>query len=184
MFKQKVSEFYSFRKMDFSKLTPDELDSFLQMYGVIPLSNPSNEALLLFNDLVTRFGSQAQFSEPIVDLYIATQLKNSVQVPLCYNVDALDSTDFIKLARILNLPPEDSPSIRNRARRIIRILTSDLTLPSNGVNGLSNFNLLPPEIIVLLALNLPLRYIASLCQTNIRFNDIICNNDAYACFGN
>jgi hypothetical protein len=125
--------------MDFTKLTPDELSSFFNMYSVTPVGNPSEYASALFNQI----GPQGKFPEAVVDLYIATQLKNGgLQVPSNYNVDNLKFSQFMELAGILSLPMEDTPSTRNRAKRIIRILTPSVQIEPviyQGSNQIGDF---------------------------------------------
>lgn len=104
--------------MDFNKLTLEELNSFFNMYSVTPTGNPYQYAALLFNQI----GSQGRFPEPIVDLYIASQIAGKIQIPPNYNIEELNSRTFLELAKIFSLPLEDTPEIRNRAKRILRIL--------------------------------------------------------------
>ncbi|CAN5799368.1 hypothetical protein BH23THE1_BH23THE1_34110 [soil metagenome] len=104
--------------MDFTKLTLPELSEFFSMYSVIPSGDPYQYASSLFNQV----GSQGRFPESVVDLYVATQLKDRVNVPSNYDVYSLTPSQFLELARIFHLPLEDTPNIRNRAKRIIRIL--------------------------------------------------------------
>ena len=106
--------------MDFTKLTPEELSSFFSMYSVTPTGNQYEYAASLFNQI----GAQGTFPEAIVNLYIATQLKNKVNVPPDYNVDVLNTNLFLELARILSLPLKDTPENRNRAKIILRMLKS------------------------------------------------------------
>jgi hypothetical protein len=49
---------------------------------------------------------------------------------------------------------------------------------------MSSFDLLPSETILNIALEVPLSSISSYCRTSRTFNDLISDNDAYACFGN
>jgi hypothetical protein len=49
---------------------------------------------------------------------------------------------------------------------------------------MSSFDLLSSEIILNITLEVPISSISSYCRSSKRFNNLICNNDAYACFGN
>lgn len=118
-------------KMDFRKLNPDELSSFFRMYLVQPTGDPYVYALELFNHL----GPQGKYPEAIVDLYIAYQLKKQgISIPVNYDSDKLNTVQFLELAKILNLPVEDTPMTRERAKRIIRIL-SPIQIISVGFTG-------------------------------------------------
>lgn len=79
--------------MNFTNLTTEELESFFNMYSVVPIGDPHEYATQLFNSI----GVQGTFPEPVVDLYIASQLKGKVQVPLDYNIDVLTSKSFLKI---------------------------------------------------------------------------------------
>ena len=103
--------------MDFSKLNPDELGSFFRMHSV----NPKGNVYVIAAELFDRLSPQGPFPEAVVDLYIATQLKRGgLQIPFDYNVDKLNSSEFLEVARIFSLPIQDTPEIRNRAKRIIK----------------------------------------------------------------
>lgn len=106
--------------MEFSLLTSREIKDFLELYGIRPTKDRYGQAQELFTEILIRDGKNGQFTEPVVDLYIASQL--DLNMPTGYNVNQLSSPEVIELARSFSLPAEDTPEIRERIARILRFL--------------------------------------------------------------
>lgn len=106
--------------MDFSLLSSDEINDFLRYHHIEPTVNNTLQAQQLFNEIYARDGSNGQYTTPIIDLYIASQL--DLTVPAGYDPSKLSSSSIIEIASNFALPTEDTPEVRTRIARIIRFL--------------------------------------------------------------
>lgn len=125
--------------MNFANLTNEELSSFFNMYSVLPVGDPYEYA----NELFNRIGNQGTFPESIIDLYIASQLKDKIKIPQNYNIDELNTNGFLELTRIFSLPLNDTSENKNRAKRILKMLTSHVNVIPvifQGLNKYGDFN--------------------------------------------
>jgi len=126
--------------MNFDRLSSDQLREFLTLNGIdvsqmlheISLADGAQE---LFNHL--RQQNATTFTEPVIDLYIATQLKN-LPAPFYTREDILNADDrtIAQFASIMGLPIDT-----NTRTRIIRILDfMNLILPINLDQLISDFS--------------------------------------------
>lgn len=153
--------------MDWTKLTPQQLVEFLQLYKVIPQSNnlPA-QAQKLFNQVIYQFGNRAVFTEPVIDLYITSNFKGTI--PQNYTPETIRNLSpqlQQQFADVLGLP-----SITlERLLRILGFLNAlDLSSPMNDM---------PTDIDYLLALNLDYLSLLNFCKSQIKYTRICSDNN-------
>ena len=142
--------------MDWNKLSSQQLTEFLRLYKVTP--QPSNlpvEAKQLFNQVISQFGNRAVFTEPVIDLYLASNFKGSI--PQRYTAQAIRSLSPEQLQQFATA--FGLPNIN--AERLIRILGF-----LNALDLSSPMGEMPTDIDYLLALNLDYFSLIDFCRTS------------------
>lgn len=130
--------------MDWSKLTEKELQDFIDLNGLLASSKA------LFNCRTT----ETRFTEPIADLYIATNYQG--QITQTYDIDKirrLSKSNLKEFADIFGIEPN--------IHRLIRILTY------MGVIITPNrWEIIPQDVSYRIALQLSYEDLTSLCSTS------------------
>lgn len=113
--------------MDFSRLTREELEEFLERFQqLLPLN--SQDLIQAAEDLYSVLSVQSGivYPLPVQDLELAERvLSQGVVAPQKYSpeqIQTLPEPTFLKFAQTLGLPVEDTPLNRDRLIRILRIL--------------------------------------------------------------
>lgn len=109
--------------MDFRQITPDAIRQFLNLNNIISSEDPKTNVERA-QKLFLQLGGQGQYPEEVIDLYIASQIvQKKIAIPKGYNINALNTDQFLQVAQLFGLPLTDTPHNRSRASRIIRLLS-------------------------------------------------------------
>lgn len=147
--------------MDWSKLSPYELQEFLRLHGNLTTKNLQAEADKLFTSLLRSGKTNFGVTNPVADLYIASNL--AITNPQKYDIRdirQLTPDNQNQFANLFSISPDDPQKLE----RIIRILRFLNSLIEPDV-----FRYLPPEVDYQLALNTDVDSLQILCTTSRRF---------------
>ena len=155
--------------MDWNKLSPQQLTEFIQLYKITPQSgNLIEQAQQLFNQVLLQFGNRAVFTEPVIDLYIASNFRGALppQKYIPEIIRKLSLQQLQQFANVLGLPNITS----ERLMRILGFLNAlDLTSPISGV---------PSDIDYAIALNLDYLSLINFCKSQVKYSKI-CNDNNF-----
>lgn len=154
--------------MDFSKLTPSELDDFLFVNGV-DSEKSTGEKIQLATKLSD--DPNVRYTEPVVDLYLATKLIKSTNTKQ-YDYSYLQNSTLHRLTKLFKHFELDATE-ENR-HRLIHILS----LAGAIKFELSSLENLPSEVLLIILNKLPDAELNMMCTASKIINNI-CDSDEF-----